>query len=65
MWSEIDMESETECYLEIVVVSEQKVLQRKNCQKNYEGTSGGMETVAVVTVCLRSEAKRNVRYVKE
>lgn len=34
------------------------------CLKNYEGSSGGMETVAAVAVCQRSIPKRGVRYVK-
>lgn len=34
------------------------------CLKNYEGTSGGMETAAAVAVCRRSVATRGVRYVK-
>lgn len=32
------------------------------CIKNYEGSSGGMETVAAVSIFNRSEVKRGVRY---
>lgn len=43
---------------------EKKIAHEVNCLKNYEGTSGGMETVAAVTVCQRSVPERGVRYVK-
>lgn len=41
-----------------------KAKHEPNCQKNYEGSSGGMEVQAAVAVCRRSLASRGVRYVK-
>ncbi|KAJ8882017.1 hypothetical protein PR048_018505 [Dryococelus australis] len=38
--------------------------EHKNCQKNYEGTSEGMEADAAVKIFRRSVLKRGVRYVQ-
>lgn len=35
---------------------------KTNCQKNYEGTSGGMEAAAAVNIFSRSQQERDVRY---
>lgn len=44
--------------------ADKEIVHEANCSKNYEGTSGGMETIAAVNVCKRSITKRGVRYVK-
>lgn len=38
-------------------------LRHHNCQKNYDGSSGGMEVQGVLNIFVRSEATRSVRYV--
>lgn len=39
-----------------------KDLHNPNCVKDYEGVSGGMETIAAVSIFRRSLEKRKVRY---
>lgn len=43
----------------------EKLEQHKmNCKSNYTGASGGMEVAGAKAICLRSETKLGVRYVK-
>ncbi|GBM89365.1 hypothetical protein AVEN_59473-1 [Araneus ventricosus] len=53
-----------ECLCKYCFTCENKSKDCKDCQKNYEGYSGGMESEGAIRMFQRSVSKRNVRYAK-